>query len=257
MTNCPRCTDISLVQKVATSSQGSRRRVEVDRCPNCRGVWFDAQELDDLIEDLSKLGELEITCDVGDLHCPRCEECMSRGHYRGTMVEIDLCRVCKGIWLDPGEFKRIRAGADRLIVCCDCGQRYSVPKSKAGKTIDCRNCGQPLSITETGGTADLPTLLDELAAGSSNASQRLRPRRKYKDNTSETSFVGIGYQVFSGFLEFLSRGATLDLSHVRGDRKDARGERPARLPDLSRRTEGMPMVLPAEQVLQLRMGSSR
>ena len=40
---CPTCTETSLVM---TDRQG----VEIDYCPNCRGVWLDRGEVDKLIE---------------------------------------------------------------------------------------------------------------------------------------------------------------------------------------------------------------
>ena len=40
---CPTCTDTALVM---TDRQG----VEIDYCPQCRGVWLDRGELDKLIE---------------------------------------------------------------------------------------------------------------------------------------------------------------------------------------------------------------
>ncbi len=40
---CPTCTDTALVMS-------DRQGVEIDYCPNCRGVWLDRGELDKLIE---------------------------------------------------------------------------------------------------------------------------------------------------------------------------------------------------------------
>jgi len=40
---CPTCTDVSLVMT-------ERQSVEIDYCPNCRGVWLDRGELDKLID---------------------------------------------------------------------------------------------------------------------------------------------------------------------------------------------------------------
>ena len=40
---CPNCPETALVM---TERQG----VEIDYCPNCRGVWLDRGELDKLIE---------------------------------------------------------------------------------------------------------------------------------------------------------------------------------------------------------------
>ena len=40
---CPQCTDQSLLMS-------DRQGVEIDYCPQCRGVWLDRGELDKLIE---------------------------------------------------------------------------------------------------------------------------------------------------------------------------------------------------------------
>jgi len=40
---CPTCADVSLVMT-------ERQNVEIDYCPDCRGVWLDRGELDKLIE---------------------------------------------------------------------------------------------------------------------------------------------------------------------------------------------------------------
>lgn len=40
---CPHCVDTTLVMS-------DRQGIEIDYCPNCRGVWLDRGELDKLIE---------------------------------------------------------------------------------------------------------------------------------------------------------------------------------------------------------------
>ena len=40
---CPHCPDVALVMS-------ERQGVEIDYCPQCRGVWLDRGELDKLIE---------------------------------------------------------------------------------------------------------------------------------------------------------------------------------------------------------------
>lgn len=40
---CPTCIDIAL-------TMSDRQGVEIDYCPQCRGVWLDRGELDKLIE---------------------------------------------------------------------------------------------------------------------------------------------------------------------------------------------------------------
>lgn len=41
--NCPVCKDTKLVMS-------ERQGVEIDYCPNCRGVWLDRGELDKIID---------------------------------------------------------------------------------------------------------------------------------------------------------------------------------------------------------------
>jgi Zn-finger nucleic acid-binding protein len=40
---CPNCKDVSLVM-------ADRSGIEIDYCPECRGVWLDRGELDKIIE---------------------------------------------------------------------------------------------------------------------------------------------------------------------------------------------------------------
>lgn len=40
---CPTCKDVNL-------SMTDRQGIEIDYCPNCRGIWLDRGELDRLIE---------------------------------------------------------------------------------------------------------------------------------------------------------------------------------------------------------------
>ena len=41
--NCPVCTNVNLVMS-------ERQGIEIDYCPQCRGVWLDRGELDKVIE---------------------------------------------------------------------------------------------------------------------------------------------------------------------------------------------------------------
>lgn len=43
---CPICTNVDLVMS-------ERQGVEIDYCPNCRGIWLDRGELDKIIEKAS------------------------------------------------------------------------------------------------------------------------------------------------------------------------------------------------------------
>ena len=41
--NCPTCGNVNLVMS-------ERQGIEIDYCPNCRGVWLDRGELDKIID---------------------------------------------------------------------------------------------------------------------------------------------------------------------------------------------------------------
>ena len=49
--NCPKCG--------VTLSVSERQGVEIDYCPQCRGVWLDRGELDKVIERASRFEERE------------------------------------------------------------------------------------------------------------------------------------------------------------------------------------------------------
>jgi uncharacterized protein len=46
---CPVCADVTLVIS-------SREGIEIDHCPQCRGVWLDRGELDKIIERSAPVG---------------------------------------------------------------------------------------------------------------------------------------------------------------------------------------------------------
>lgn len=103
---CPKCQG-SLEQVVYAG-------IEVDRCLNCKGIWFDSLEAEKLkairgSESLDigdpKAGEF-FNQPQGDIDCPRCGAKMIR------LLDIDLhsiwyekCSACYGVWFDAGEFK--------------------------------------------------------------------------------------------------------------------------------------------------------
>jgi Zn-finger nucleic acid-binding protein len=48
--NCPQCSNVALVMS-------ERQGVEIDYCPQCRGVWLDRGELDKIIERSDKFDD--------------------------------------------------------------------------------------------------------------------------------------------------------------------------------------------------------
>ena len=85
--------------------------IEVDRCPQCHGMWLDYGELDQLEDTVLDKDEFKGTMMYstfqGDLACPKCGETMQRFNYRDYDLELDFCGQGHGTWLDAGEEKRV------------------------------------------------------------------------------------------------------------------------------------------------------
>lgn len=116
---CPRCSGENLnVEKY--------EGVEIDKCPKCKGVWFDDKELlqivktkddfftDQQIEETLKeafkgVPDAEINHDVA---CPKCSSAMKPVNYdyRSGII-IDRC-ASHGFWLDGPEVEKVQAHAE-------------------------------------------------------------------------------------------------------------------------------------------------
>ena len=92
-------------------------QVEVDYCPRCLGVWFDADELrlakDDKDKQLNWV-DVDLWRDKSKFHifrsdkqCPVDRAGLLEINYDGSKTKVDFCKMCKGVWLDRGEFKQI------------------------------------------------------------------------------------------------------------------------------------------------------
>ena len=90
------------------------KKIELDYCPNCRGVWFDSGELELWLkssgrEDSSKfladmLSKPEAETTEGRRRCPICRETMKKVSVsREPPVHIDACPRGNGLWFDGGE----------------------------------------------------------------------------------------------------------------------------------------------------------
>jgi Zn-finger nucleic acid-binding protein len=100
-------------------------KVEVDKCPACRGVWLDAGELE-AIQNASDSRHLHLNDAPGDsversinevaqlgtkgAKCPHCSALMvPRDYGFGSQVVIDACPSGCGVWLDVGEIEALEA----------------------------------------------------------------------------------------------------------------------------------------------------
>jgi Zn-finger nucleic acid-binding protein len=94
------------------------RRIELDFCLCCSGVWFDAQELDLLISAVSKEYQEEPQNDLltpkpaevneGHRKCPICGKKMNKVWLgKEPKVLIDSCPRGDGLWFDGGELHEV------------------------------------------------------------------------------------------------------------------------------------------------------
>ena len=88
--------------------------LELDRCPDCKGLWFDQHELDHVM--VTAIDDLVVPpeASTADRQCPVCHKKMFAFYYPQTVVTVDMCKKCKGMWLDAGELKEIRDMRDAL-----------------------------------------------------------------------------------------------------------------------------------------------
>lgn len=103
--NCPKCDH--------PTEQVRRGSIEVDRCTNCKGIWFDMLEAEHL-----KAAEGSEAIDIGDpkvgdeydkidrINCPKCTEPMLRMvDAQQPHIWYEACPVCYGLFFDAGEFR--------------------------------------------------------------------------------------------------------------------------------------------------------
>ena len=100
--NCPVCREPLIVAE--------REGIELDACPWCRGLWFDAGEVALLAE---KVGRTLSVTESGPLAvaaagekprpCPRCDKTMEKVTLgQSPRVLLDRC-ASHGLWFDHGE----------------------------------------------------------------------------------------------------------------------------------------------------------
>ena len=107
--NCPKC---KMRMEVLTHAG-----VEIDRCTNCRGIWFDALELDELRArpgtEIVDTGHEKIGAEYDEHRLTDCPKCGPRTMIhmvdaRQAHITFEQCNVCGGTFLDAGEFRDMK-----------------------------------------------------------------------------------------------------------------------------------------------------
>ena len=110
---CDRAMDTIELSKIENFS--------IERCPDCRGLFFDPDELNALLDksvdnvyrfNLQKIHSMNQMVPESSLRsrayirCPVCSELMNRVNFgKKSGVVIDQC--AHGIWLDSGELRKL------------------------------------------------------------------------------------------------------------------------------------------------------
>ena len=94
------------------------KKIELDFCLRCAGVWFDTNELELLVSALQTEGEHMSHMDLLTPHaakvkenrrkCPICGRNMDKVWLgKEPKVLIDSCPVGDGLWFDGGELNQV------------------------------------------------------------------------------------------------------------------------------------------------------
>lgn len=102
---CPSCKDKNLVPNY--TEQG----VEIDYCPDCRGVWLDKGEIFYFTQKPSELQkELDEAIKLwkpSEKICPRTGKNMDEITLPKGQVILDYSPHSRGIWFDGGELEKL------------------------------------------------------------------------------------------------------------------------------------------------------
>ena len=87
--------------------------IEIDRCENCFGLWFDMLEKEDLEKIANSesidIGEKQIGDmynDIRQINCPKCNVGMIQMIDKTQFhIQYESCPACFGIFFDAGEFR--------------------------------------------------------------------------------------------------------------------------------------------------------
>lgn len=100
--NCPQCAD-----KELTKSDVEGYPIKVDHCAQCGGAWFDAGEMEQLLDVPPAQVEIPRSARLSRRKCPNCARLLRTFYYPDTLTTTDMCAECRGMWLDKGEFQEI------------------------------------------------------------------------------------------------------------------------------------------------------
>ena len=151
------------MQRLITSTSGGKE-LELDRCGECGGLWFDAGELELLATHRA------LPAGPGFEHfCPSCSD-PTRDPGVGGQFAAARCNACSGTWLDGATIKglvheRLPQPPDAQetppsigFLCASCEERFPYEEGNiTARGLVCLPCledGKPLAPQALGSTLD-------------------------------------------------------------------------------------------------------
>lgn len=109
---CPKCD--GEMETVSSDDAGS---IRVDRCHECKGLYFDQLTRADLslVENRQELdtGDAELGAEFDDMvyvECPKCDKIMDQRKLEEPVtIRFEHCPTCYSTFLDAGEFTQYLA----------------------------------------------------------------------------------------------------------------------------------------------------
>ena len=153
MIQCPRCDEPTSVVR----QQGAGKTLTLDHCPRCDGTFVDGVEVVALFPAFAKVSALlpvEAPRRAGIGACPRCQSASRVISF--FEMELDVCPVCHGLWVDGDEMECLARSDDRLEgrVGPGPGVREKAAQAARQKTVTCAVCRAEVPFNRTMLTGD-------------------------------------------------------------------------------------------------------
>lgn len=139
--DCPDCR--TRLQPFWVPARRLGDEVELDRCSDCGGVWFDAGELSD-----ASGKSVTATRVKTDRSCPACGAALLQAQLADG-PEVETCPSCRGTFLEARDLDALakKAPSSRRppngtgFICDGCGARKPFSEGQATLTgLECGDC---------------------------------------------------------------------------------------------------------------------